>query len=68
MAASNDNSGQIYQSEKEISDASRAIPKAGEQLQELLTILTELQLMKKSKKEPSELKLPLSEKSVERLK
>ncbi|MBW3587561.1 MAG: hypothetical protein KY448_17495, partial [Cyanobacteria bacterium 0813] len=69
MAASNDNSGEIYESENEVSDATLAIPpKAGEQLQELLTILTELQLMKKTKKEPSELKLPLSEKSVERLK
>jgi outer membrane protein OmpA-like peptidoglycan-associated protein len=67
MAASNDNSGKIYQSEKEVSDATLASSKAGEQLQELLTILTEFQLLKKSKKEPSELKLPLSEKSVQRL-
>ena len=67
MAASNDNSGKIYQSEKEVSDANMASSKAGEQLQELLTILTEFQLLKKSKKEPSELKLPLSEKSVQRL-
>ncbi|MEG3921175.1 OmpA family protein [Microcoleus sp. T3_A4] len=67
MAASNDNSGKIYQSEKEVSDATLANSKAGEQLQELLTILTEFQLLKKSKKEPSELKLPLSEKSVQRL-
>ncbi|MEG3926793.1 MULTISPECIES: OmpA family protein [unclassified Microcoleus] len=67
MAESNDNSGKIYQSEKEVSDATLASSKAGEQLQELLTILTEFQLLKKSKKEPSELKLPLSEKSVQRL-
>ena len=68
MAAFNDNSDQRYQSEKEVSDATLASPKAGEQLQELLTILSELQLLKKSKKEPTELKLPLSDKSVERLK
>ncbi|MEG5047002.1 OmpA family protein [Microcoleus sp. B4-C1] len=67
MAAFNDNSGKIYQSEKEVSDATLASSKAGEQLQELLTILTEFQLLKKTKKEPSELKLPLSEKSVQRL-
>ncbi|MGB7891407.1 MAG: OmpA family protein [Microcoleus sp.] len=67
MAAFNDNSGKIYQSEKEVSDATLASSKAGEQLQELLTILTEFQLLKKSQKEPSELKLPLSEKSVQRL-
>ncbi|MEG4233596.1 OmpA family protein [Microcoleus sp. Pol11C3] len=67
MAESNDNSGKIYQSEKEVSDATLASSKAGEQLQELLTILTEFQLLKKSKKEQSELKLPLSEKSVQRL-
>ncbi|MEG4489308.1 OmpA family protein [Microcoleus sp. D2_18a_B4] len=67
MAESNDNSGKIYQSEKEVYDATLASSKAGEQLQELLTILTEFQLLKKSKKEPSELKLPLSEKSVQRL-
>lgn len=67
MAASNDNLGKIYQSEKEVSDATKAIPKAGEQLHELLIILTELQLLKQSKKEPSEVKLPLSDKQVERL-
>ncbi|MEG4345071.1 OmpA family protein [Microcoleus sp. A003_D6] len=67
MAASNDNSGKIYQSEQEVSDTTLFSPKAGDQLQELLTILTELQLVKKSKKEPSELKLPPSEKPVERL-
>ncbi|MEG4091649.1 OmpA family protein [Microcoleus sp. Pol12B4] len=67
MAESNDNSNKIYQSEKDISDATMASSKAGEQLQELLTILTEFHLLKKSKKEPSELKLPLSEKSVQRL-
>ncbi|MEG3930491.1 OmpA family protein [Microcoleus sp. T3_B1] len=67
MAESNDNSGKIYQSEKEVSDATLASSKAGEQLQELLTILTEFQLLKKSKKEPSQVKLPLSEKSVQRL-
>ncbi|MEG4286837.1 OmpA family protein [Microcoleus sp. A006_D1] len=67
MAASNDNLGKIYQSEKEVSDGTLAIPNAGEQLQELLTILTELQLVKKTKKEPRELKLPPSEKPVDRL-
>ena len=67
MAASNDNSGKIYQSEKELYDGTPASPKAGEQLQELLTILTELQLLKKSKKEPSELKLPSLEKPIERV-
>jgi len=64
MAAFNDNSDQRSQSEKQVSDATLASPKAGEQLQELLTILSELQLLKKSKKEPSKLKLPLSDKSV----
>ncbi len=68
MAAFNDNSDQRSQSEKQVSDATLASPKAGEQLQELLTILSELQLLKKSKKERSKLKLPLSDKSVERLK
>jgi len=68
MAAFNENSDQRSQSEKEVSDATLASPKAGEQLQELLTILSELQLLKKSKKESSKLKLPLSDKSVERLK
>lgn len=68
MAAFNDNSDQRSQSEKQVSDATLASPKAGEQLQELLTILSELQLLKKSKKEASKLKLPLSDKSVERLK
>jgi hypothetical protein len=68
MAAFNDYSDQRSQSEKEVSDATLASPKAGEQLQELLTILNELQLLKKSKQEPSKLKLPLSDKSIERLK
>src|SRR5919199_1465759 len=68
MAAFNDNSDQRSQSEKQVSDATLASPKAGEQLQELLTILSELQLLKKSKKEASKLKLPLSDTSVERLK
>ncbi|MEO9124294.1 MAG: OmpA family protein [Microcoleus sp.] len=67
MAASNDNSSKIYESETEVSDATLATPKAGEQLQELLTILTELQLLKKSKKEPIELKLPPSKMPIERL-
>ncbi|MEG3839173.1 OmpA family protein [Microcoleus sp. herbarium14] len=67
MAASNDNSGRIDQSEKKLSDGTLFSPKAGEQLQELLTILTELQLLKKSKKEPSELKLPSLEKPIERV-
>ena len=67
MAASNDNSGKINQSEQEVSDGTLFSPKAGDQLQELLTILTELQLVKKSKKEPSKLKLPPSENSAERL-
>ncbi|MGB3267183.1 MAG: OmpA family protein [Microcoleus sp.] len=66
MAASNENSGKIYQSEKESSEGSLAIPNAGEQLQELLTILTELQLLKKSKKGFTELKLPPSQQPVER--
>ncbi|MEG4015238.1 MULTISPECIES: OmpA family protein [unclassified Microcoleus] len=60
MAASNDNLGKVYQSEPEVADENLAIPNAGEQLQELLTILTELQLVKNFKKRPSELKLPLS--------
>ncbi|MEG4289122.1 OmpA family protein [Microcoleus sp. C2C3] len=68
MAAFNDNSDQRSQSGKEVSDATLASPKAGEQLQEFLTILSELQLLKKSKKEASKLKLPLSDKSVQRLK
>ncbi|MCC3450070.1 MAG: OmpA family protein [Microcoleus sp. PH2017_39_LGB_O_B] len=67
MAASNDNSGNIYQSETEVSDATQVSSKAGDQLQELLIILTEIQLLKQSKKEPIELKLPPSEKSAERL-
>jgi outer membrane protein OmpA-like peptidoglycan-associated protein len=67
MAASNDNSSKIYQSETEVSEAPVASSKAGDQLQELLIILTEIQLLKQSKKEPIELKLPPSEKSAERL-
>lgn len=67
MAASNDNLGNIYQSENEVSDGTLAIPNAGDQLQELLTILTELQLVKKTKKEPRDLKLPLPEKPIERI-
>ena len=55
MAAFNDNSDQRSQSEKQVSDATLASPKAGEQLQELLTILSELQLLKKSKKGLSKL-------------
>ena len=60
MAASNDNLGKVYQSEQEVSEESLAIPNAGEQLQELVTILTELELVKDFKKRPNELKLPLS--------
>ena len=60
MAASNDNLGKVYQSEPEVADENLAIPNAGEQLQELLTILTELQLVKNFKQRPNELKLPLS--------
>ena len=67
MAASNDNSGKIYQSEAEVSDATLFNPKAGDQLQELLVILTELQLLKKSRKEPTALKLPSFEKPIERV-
>ena len=67
MAASNDNSGKIYQSEAEVSDATLFNPKAGDQLQELLIILTELQLFKKSRKEPTALKLPSFEKPIERV-
>ncbi|MEG3858119.1 BON domain-containing protein [Microcoleus sp. herbarium12] len=67
MTASNDNPSQIYQSQKQVSDPNMPIPKAGDQLQELLVILTELQLLKKSKKGSVELKLPLSEKSTERV-
>ena len=67
MAASNDNSGKIYQSEAEVSDATLFNPKAGDQLQELLVILTELQLLKKSRKETTALKLPSFEKPIERV-
>ncbi|MCY7381416.1 MAG: OmpA family protein [Microcoleus sp. CAN_BIN18] len=67
MAASNDNSGKIYQSEAEVSDSTLFNPKAGDQLQELLIILTELQLLKKSRKEPTALKLPSFEKPTERV-
>ncbi|MCC3404424.1 MAG: BON domain-containing protein [Microcoleus sp. PH2017_10_PVI_O_A] len=67
MAASNDNSGNLYQSETEVSDAILASRKAGDQLQELLIILTEMQLLKQSRKEPIELKLPPSQKSADRL-
>ncbi|MEG3848336.1 BON domain-containing protein [Microcoleus sp. herbarium19] len=67
MAASNDNSGKIYESAQEVSEGTFFSPKAGDQLQELLTILTELQLVKKSKKEPNKLKLPRSQKPAERL-
>lgn len=67
MAASNDNSGKIHQSETQVSDATLLSPKAGDQLQELLIILTELQLLKKSKKGPTAPKLPSFEKPIERL-
>ncbi|PSB15594.1 hypothetical protein C7B69_18240, partial [filamentous cyanobacterium Phorm 46] len=54
-------------SEAEVSDATLFNPKAGDQLQELLIILTELQLLKKSRKEPTALKLPSFEKPTERV-
>lgn len=67
MAAFNENSGQMNRSEASVSEPNTGIPKAGDQLQELLVILTELQLFKKSKKESRKLNLPPSEKSAERL-
>ncbi|NJK66443.1 MAG: OmpA family protein [Microcoleus sp. SU_5_3] len=67
MAAFNQNPSEIDQSKKSVSDANPASHQAEEQLQELLTVLTELQLVKKSKKEHSQLNLPPSEKSPERL-
>ncbi len=67
MVASNDNSGKIHQSETQVSDTTIFSQKAGDQLHELLTILTELQLLKKSKKGPTAPKLPSFEKPIERL-
>jgi hypothetical protein len=66
MAASNQNPSEIDRS-KNVSNASSASHQAGEQLQELLLVLTELQLLKRAKKEHSHLNLPLSEKSTQRL-
>lgn len=67
MAAFNQNPSEIDRSKKSVSDATSASHQAEEQLQELLTVLTELQLLRKSKKEHGQLNLPPSEKSKERL-
>jgi outer membrane protein OmpA-like peptidoglycan-associated protein len=66
MAEKEENSGEIDRSEKVVAGPNSASPKAGEQLEELLTILTELQLLKKSKKASTKLDLPLSEESADR--
>lgn len=66
MAAFNEYSGEINRSEASVSETDTAIPKAGDQLQELLVILTELQLFKKSQKASRQLNLP-SENSAERV-
>ena len=63
MAAFNENSGEIHPSEASVSEPISAIPKAGDQLQELLVILTELQLFKTSKNPSKQLELPISENS-----
>ncbi|MGB8687358.1 MAG: BON domain-containing protein [Microcoleus sp.] len=63
MAAFNENSGEINPSEASVSEPISAIPKAGDQLQELLVILTELQLFKTSKNPSKQLELPISEHS-----
>lgn len=67
MAGFNQYSGEINPSEASVSETDAAIPKAGDQLQELLVILTELQLFKKSKKASRQLNLPPSENSAERV-
>ena len=67
MAAFNEDSGEINGSEGSVSEPNMAIPKAGDQLQELVVILTELQLLKNSQKTSRQLNLPPSEKSAERL-
>ncbi|HCV29688.1 MAG TPA: hypothetical protein DGO89_05255 [Microcoleaceae bacterium UBA9251] len=67
MAAFNENSGEINPSETDASEPISAVPKAVDQLQELVVILTELQLLKNSQKTSRQLNLPPSEKSAERL-
>jgi outer membrane protein OmpA-like peptidoglycan-associated protein len=67
MAAFNENSGEIHPSETDASEPISAVPKAVDQLQELVVILTELQLLKNSQKTSRQLNLPPSEKSAERL-
>jgi outer membrane protein OmpA-like peptidoglycan-associated protein len=67
MAAFNANSGEINRSETSVSDSIPANPQAGEQLQELLTMLTELHLLKKAPREPGQINLPLAEKSSVRV-
>lgn len=66
MAAFNENSGEINPSEASVSEPISASPKAVDQLQELLVILTELQLFKTSKNRSKQLKLPISEHSGDR--
>lgn len=66
MAAFNEKSAEIHPSEASVSEPISAIPKAGDQLQELLVILTELQLFKTSKNPSKQLKLPISEHSGDR--
>jgi outer membrane protein OmpA-like peptidoglycan-associated protein len=67
MAAFNEDSGEINGSEGSVSEPISAVPKAVDQLQELVVILTELQLLKNSQKTSRQLNLPPSEKSAERL-
>ncbi|MGB7712737.1 MAG: BON domain-containing protein [Microcoleus sp.] len=66
MAAFNEKSAEIHPSEASVSEPISAIPKAGDQLQELLVILTELQLFKTSKNPSKQLELPISEHSGDR--
>ncbi|MCU0543290.1 MAG: OmpA family protein [Oscillatoriaceae cyanobacterium Prado104] len=70
MAEQEQNLGEVDRSEQSVSEQNTAVPKAGEQLEELLEILTELQLLKKSKKETREtsrIYLPLSEQPIDRI-
>lgn len=67
MAEEEQNLGEVDRSEQVVSDPNSEVSKAGDQLQELLEILTELQLLKKSKKAASKIYLPLSEQQAERV-
>lgn len=67
MAENEQNLGESDRFAQVVSESnSEVVSKAGEQLQELLEILTELQLLRKSKKESSKLYLPLSKQRADR--